>query len=138
MQLNKTFKTFQQNLVLNDYLYTFIDTLRNQNLIIVEKKCYVIDNKPDSYLKIENIKLIQILTNTCLIEKYFTFLQSTHTINLVKVFFFQVKSWYRQLTTYLYPLQVHVYEKLIHRKLSEILLKIDSCTLFIPIKTTKF
>lgn len=84
MQLNKTFK---QNLVLNDYLYTFIDTLRSQNLIIVEKKCYDIDNRPDSYLKIENIQLIQILTNTCLIEKYSTFLQSTHTINLVKVFF---------------------------------------------------
>lgn len=87
MQLNKTFKTFQQNLVLNHYLYTFIDTLQNQNLIIVEKKCYDIDNKPDSYLKIENIQLIQILTNTCLIEKYLTFLQPTHTINLVKVFF---------------------------------------------------
>lgn len=123
MQLNKTFKTFQQNLVLNDYLYTFIDTSLNQNLIIVEKKCSDIDNKPDSYLKI---------------EKYLTFLQSTHTINLVKVFFFQVKSWYRQLTTYLYPLQVHVYEKLIHRKLSDTFLEIDSCTLIIPIKTTKF
>lgn len=119
-------------------MITYIDTLLSQNLIIVEKKCYDIDNKPDSYLKIENIQLIQILTNTCLIEKYSTFLQSTHTINLVKVFFFHVKSWNRQLTTYLYPLQVHVYEKLIYRKLSEILLKIDSCTLIIPIKTTKF
>lgn len=35
LQLNQTFK---QNLALNDYLYTFIDTLINQNLIIVEMK----------------------------------------------------------------------------------------------------
>lgn len=84
MQLNKTFK---QNLVLNDYLYTFIDTLLNQNLIIVEKKCYDIDNKPDSYLKIEKYLTYTNFDKHLSYKKYFTFLQSTHTINLVKVFF---------------------------------------------------
>lgn len=84
MQLNKT---FQQNLVLNDYLYTFIDTSLNQYLIIVEKKCYDIDNKPDSYLKIENISLIQILTNTCLIKNIQLFYNQRTQLILLRFFF---------------------------------------------------
>lgn len=123
---------------INYYLYTFIGTLLNQYLIIVENNVTTQTINQTVTLRQKISNLYTNIDKYLSYKKYFTFLQSTHTINLVKAFFFQVKSWYRQLTTYLYPLQVHVYEKLIHRKLSEILLKIDSCTLIIPIKTTKF
>lgn len=88
MHLNKTFK---QNLVLNDYLYKLLLIyiywyLTKPKFNHCRKKCYDIDNKPDSYLKIENIQLIQILTNTCLIKNILLFYNQRTQLSLLRFF----------------------------------------------------